>query len=138
MLANKENIKNFIPQREPFIMIDELISANEKGFKTTFNVVSSNIFLDEDLSESALTENIAQTCAAGFGYLGSLEEEGEPKIGFIGAVTKLKVHSLPKIDAKLNTEVEILNTFGNIHLIQGNVYENGQHLLECQMKIVLA
>ena len=138
MLAKKANIKNFIPQREPFIMVDELLSADEKGFKSTFEVIDSNIFLDSELSESALTENIAQTCAAGFGYLGSLEEEGEPKIGFIGAVTKLKVHSLPKINAKLNTEVEILNTFGNIHLIQGNVYENGQHLIECQMKIVLA
>lgn len=138
MLANKENIKNFIPQREPFIMVDELLSADEKGFNSTFEVIDSNIFLDNELSESALTENIAQTCAAGFGYLGSLEEEGEPKIGFIGAVTKLKVHSLPKINAKLNTEVEILNTFGSIHLIQGNVYENGVHLLECQMKIVLA
>jgi len=138
MLATKENIKNFIPQREPFIMIDELHSVDEKGFKTSFEVVDSNIFLDDELSESALTENIAQTCAAGFGYLGSLEEEGEPKIGFIGAITKLKVHFLPKLGAKLNTEVEILNTFGNIHLIQGTVFENGAKLLDCQMKIVLA
>tara|TARA_R110002072_G_scaffold302060_2_gene483595 strand:- start:16876 stop:17292 length:417 start_codon:yes stop_codon:yes gene_type:complete len=138
MLANKENIKNFIPQREPFIMIDELHSADEKGFKSCFEVIDSNIFLDTELSESALTENIAQTCAAGFGYLGSLEEEGEPKIGFIGAITKLKVHSLPKLGAKLSTEVEILNTFGNIHLIQGSVLENGTKLLDCQMKIVLA
>ncbi len=139
MLINKENITQYIPQRSPFIMIDEIVDANEKGFTSQFKVTPSNIFIENDiLSESALVENVAQTCAGGFGYLGSLEEDGEPKIGFIGAITRMKVFALPKINATLKTEVEIQTTFDAIHLVKGIVYENGKALMECQMKIVLA
>ncbi len=139
MLVNKDNITQFIPQRHPFIMIDELIHADAKGFSTKFKVKKNNIFIEEDvLSESALTENIAQTCAGGFGYLASLEESGDPKIGFIGAITRLKVNALPKIDAQLTTKVEILTTFDAVHLVKGTVFEDEKKLLECQMKIVLA
>ncbi len=139
MLVNKENITQFIPQRAPFIMVDELAHADENGFTTQFKVENNNIFIEDNLlSESALTENIAQTCASGFGYLASLESDAEPKVGFIGAITRLKVTDLPKSNAQLTTKVEILTTFDAIHLVKGVVYENDKQLLECQMKIVLA
>lgn len=139
MLINKENITQFIPQRSPFIMVDELETADEKGFLSHFTIDNENIFLENDiLSESAMVENVAQTCAAGFGYLNSLEDESEPKIGFIGAVTRLIVDKHPQKGAKLRTEVEIVTTFGTIHLIKGVVYENDVQLIECQMKIVLS
>ena len=139
MLIEKENITRFIPQRFPFVMIDQLISADETGFESAFEITSENIFLEEEvLSESALVENIAQTCAAGFGYVNSLKGEGEGQLGFIGAVSRLSVESLPENGAHISTKIEILNTFDNIHLIQGNAYTGDQKLIECQMKIVLA
>lgn len=139
MLISKENITSFIPQRAPFVMIDELETADEKEFKSNFEVTDANIFLENNiLSESALVENIAQTCAAGFGYVNSLKDDSEPQLGFIGAVSRLNVIDYTFKDAKLNTEVEILNTFDSIHLIQGAVYHNDKKLIECQMKIVLA
>ena len=74
MKVNKENIKNYIPQREPFIMIDSLVDASEFGFKSEFIIASTNLFLENGvLSESSLVENVAQTCAAGFGYINSLK-----------------------------------------------------------------
>ena len=139
MLIEKENITRFIPQRSPFVMIDNLISANEIGFESSFEIVDANIFLENEvLSESALVENIAQTCAAGFGYINSLKGEGEGQLGFIGAVSRLTVENLPNNGATISTKVEILNTFDNIHLIQGSAFANDQKLIECQMKIVLA
>ena len=139
MLIDKQNIEQFIPQREPFVMIDTLISADPKEFKSSFEILENNIFLEDDiLSASALVENIAQTCAAGFGYINSLSGNREDQLGFIGAVSKLNVLHLPLNGDTLNTEIEILNTFDNINLIQGSVYTNEKKLLECQMKIVLA
>ena len=68
MLINKENIQTYLPQRPPFVMIDELINATETSFESAFEVVESNLFIENGiLSESALVENVAQTCAAGFG-----------------------------------------------------------------------
>lgn len=139
MLINKENILNYIPQRAPFVMIDALVLATEKEFESTFKVLDSNLFIENDtLSESALVENIAQTCAAGFGYQGSQKGEEAGKLGFIGAVTKLTVFALPNSGTELRTKIEILNTFDAIHLIQGTVFHNGNELLTCQMKIVVA
>ncbi|WP_341900303.1 hypothetical protein [Fluviicola taffensis] len=139
MLINKENITSIIPQRAPFVMIDSLLDANETGFNTNFEILSDNLFLENGiLSESSLIENIAQTCAAGFGYLNSLIEGGEPKLGFIGAVTQVQVENSAKLNDLIETSVQILSTFDTIHLVEGIAKSNGQVLLTCQMKIVLA
>lgn len=139
MLINKENITSIIPQKAPFVMIDTLLSADQNGFQSTFTIASNNLFLTSGvLSESALIENIAQTCAAGFGYLNSLEEDGEPKIGFIGAVTQVQNQLPAKENDLIETSVRILSTFDTIHLIEGTATSNGEVLLSCQMKIVLA
>ncbi|WP_343748754.1 hypothetical protein [Fluviicola sp.] len=139
MLINKENITSIIPQKAPFVMIDALVSADPNGFQSTFTIASNNLFLENGvLSESALIENIAQTCAAGFGYLNSLEEDGEPKIGFIGAVTQVQNQIPAKENDLIETSVQILSTFDTIHLIEGTAKSNGEVLLSCQMKIVLA
>ena len=138
MLINKDQITRFIPQRPPFVMIDSLIDATENSFSSQFEIRKENIFLQDNiLSESAMVENVAQTCAAGFGYINSLKGEAEGKLGFIGAVSRLNVRSLPKENDLISTKIEILNTFDAIHLIQGTVYCNEEPLLECQMKIVI-
>jgi 3-hydroxyacyl-[acyl-carrier-protein] dehydratase len=139
MLINKENITSIIPQRAPFVMIDSLLDANETGFNSNFEITSENLFLENGiLSESSLIENIAQTCAAGFGYLNSLIEGGEPKLGFIGAVTQVQVENTAKLNDLIETSVEIVSTFDTIHLVEGVAKSNGKILLTCQMKIVLA
>ncbi len=139
MLISKENITSIIPQRAPFVMIDSLLTADETGFKTEFKIASDNLFLENAvLSESALIENIAQTCAAGFGYLNSLVEGGEPKLGFIGAVTHVNVQQAAKENDLIETSVEVLSTFDTIHLVEGTAKSNGNVLVSCQMKIVLA
>lgn len=139
MLINKENITSYLPQRPPFVMIDELITANEKGFESQFKVVDSNLFESNGtLSESAVVENIAQTCAAGFGYVGSQSGGEAGRLGFIGAITRLTNFSPAIVGDVIETKIEVLNTFENIHLVQGTASANGIKLLECQMKIVLA
>lgn len=137
MKISKENIKSFIPQREPFIMIDNLLDASETKFESNFEVTNENIFLkNKILQEPALIENIAQTCAAGFGFVQS-QFEGKPRLGFIGAVSKLEVHSLPKVNSIINTYVAVTHQLENIFLVKGSTICNEKKLLECEMKIVI-
>ena len=139
MLATKESITNFIPQRAPFVMIDALESANDEGFKTLFQIAEGNLFLENGvLSESSLIENIAQTCAAGFGYINSQNGTGEGQMGFIGAISKLFVQNQAKLGDIIETSVTILSSFENIHLIEGIASCDGKELVKCQMKIVIA
>ena len=118
-------------------MVDSLIDATEEGFETAYTVSENNIFIEgEYLQEPALIENIAQTVAAGFGYLNS-QLNDEPKLGFIGAISKLKVHSLPKINSIINTTVIVMFQMENIFLVKGINREGDRVLLECEMKIVV-
>ena len=137
MLLHKENITEIIPQKSPFVMVDNLLSADEGGFKSTFKVEKHNIFLKkEKLQEPALIENIAQTVAAGFGYV-DRQSGGKPKLGFIGAISKLKVHALPKINSEIKTIVTHLYQFENVYLVKGENFCGEELLVECEMKIVV-
>jgi len=137
MLLNKENITSIIPQKEPFVMVHNLISADEKEFKSTFNIDADNLFLTEGtLQEPSLIENIAQTVAAGFGFLDKASG-GKPKIGFIGGISKLKVHHLPQLNQEINTTITHLYQFENIYLVKGENFCDGKLLVECEMKIVV-
>jgi predicted hotdog family 3-hydroxylacyl-ACP dehydratase len=62
MKISKTEIENYIPQRKPFIMIDNLVNAVPEKFETDFLVLPENIFVENGvLREFALIENIAQT-----------------------------------------------------------------------------
>ncbi|GLU56708.1 hypothetical protein [Dyadobacter frigoris] len=137
MIITKENITNFIPHRAPFLMIDNLILANGERFESDFFIEENNVLVRSGyFEESGLIENIAQTCAAGFGYLDH-GNGAEPKIGFIGAVTKLEVFELPLVLSKIETVVTPTHQLGNIFLVKGGNYCNGRKLLECEIKIVV-
>lgn len=131
------DIKEVIPQREPIIMVHNVISATEKEFKTTFEVKADNIFLKkQELQEPALIENIAQSAAAGFGTLAKQAGGEKEGLGFIGSITRVVCHKLPNVGDIINTTVEIGTSFGAITIIKGKNYVNNELLLECEMKIV--
>ncbi len=137
MLLTKEETADIIPQKTPFVMIDSLLAVDEMSFTSSFIVDEKNIFYkDGELKEPALIENIAQTVAAGFSYIGQ-QDGGEPKIGFIGAISKLKIHKLPNVGDEITTTVTQQHKFENIYLIKGENHVNGSPLVECEMKIVV-
>lgn len=138
MILERDEIEKIIPQRYPFVMIDRLKKADETGFQSEFEVRVDNLFMKENkLGEPALIENIAQTCAAGFGILGS-HSEGQPRIGYIGAISRLMVYNLPDIGDIIHTTVTILHRLDSIYLIKGENECNGKKLVSCEMKIALA
>ena len=137
MKVSRENISTVIPHRHPFIMIDNLLDAGLTFFETDFMVREENIFIwNNALQSPALIENIAQTCAAGFGYL-QQTADAKPGMGVIGAITKLHVHTLPLVDSLIRTTAEVTHQLANVFLIRGENYCEGNILLECELKIVI-
>ena len=137
-MAEKHIILDYLPHRPPFLMVDKLTSVEENRFESEFYIPADNILLaGGEFLESGLIENIAQTCAAGFGYLGAQKGE-QPKVGYIGSVTKVDVFHLPPIGATIITIVEPLHQLGNIVLVRGANYWNEAKLVDCEMKIVIS
>jgi 3-hydroxyacyl-[acyl-carrier-protein] dehydratase len=132
-----ETIQSVIPQRPPFVMVDNLIMATPELCETDFTVREDNIFVKENrLQEPALIENIAQTCAAGFGYVNSANDS-KGLLGFIGGINKVIVHELPEVNSLISTKVEVIYKLQNIYSVKGENFCEGRKLLECELKIVL-
>lgn len=136
MIISKENIEFYIPQRAPFIMIDNLVEATNKMFKTDFRVLADNIFVEKGmLREFALVENIAQSSSAGLAITKMFA--GEKNIeGFIGGISKLRLYDLPRVNDIIHTTVTLIAQLENMFLLKGENYVNGKKLLECEIKLV--
>src|ERR1700759_4501552 len=92
------DILSYIPQRAPFIMIDEIVSAGEHSTTSVFTITADNLFVvDGAFSESGMVENMAQTAGAGVGF--RRQTAGLPlQSGYIAALKNVVVHALPKIN----------------------------------------
>ena len=137
MLIEKKDIKSLIPQREPFVMIDELSISDGVQTTTRFEVREDNILIENGaLAEAGLLENIAQTAAAGAGYEAA-QHQGPVKIGYIGAVKNFEVFGLPPVGSVIETEVRVASQVFDVSLIKGTVHGSGQLLASCEMKIFI-
>lgn len=129
------NILPFIPQRSPFVMIDELVACDEQSATTKLQVRNDNLFIKNgSLTEPALVENIAQTAAARIGYICHKENKAVP-IGYIAAVQNLRIEGLPATGDTLETEIAIRNQVLHVTIVAGNIKVNGKLIAECEMKI---
>jgi predicted hotdog family 3-hydroxylacyl-ACP dehydratase len=137
MITSQDNITAIIPQRHPFVMIDQLISCDEICSNTTFRIKANNVLVDDgELSEAGITENIAQTAAAGFGYI--TQQNKKPiAVGYIAAIKNLEIFALPKVDETIETNVAITNQIFDVTVISGSVKCNGKLLASCEMKIYI-
>lgn len=135
MLANRNDIERYIPQRRPMVMIHTLEAADQKHAVTTLTVEADNIFVASGvLSEPALAENIAQTAAAQVGYVCMQEAKPVP-IGYIAAIKDFAVYALPGVNVQLRTSIEVINHVMDITLVRGTIHQNDLKICECEMRI---
>lgn len=136
-LVTKQNILNYIPQREPICLVHSIYECSEQGGKTGFHVEGDHFFVrDGQLSEAGIIENLAQSCAAHAGYICSLRDL-PPKVGFIANIKDLKILSLPPVNSELITEIILKAYVMNVTLVVATSSYNGQPVAECEMKIFI-
>ena len=137
-LMQKLNILDLIPQRPPMVMVDEIIEVSENKIMSRFTILPGNVLCESSFfSESGLIENIAQTAAAQLGCSLLDNQNSTPPIGFIGALKNLSIHSLPKENSTIETEVIILHRIMDASVIEGKVFQDAILIAECEMKIFL-
>jgi predicted hotdog family 3-hydroxylacyl-ACP dehydratase len=130
------NILKLIPQQPPFVMVDRLLYTEHQTTKTAFTVREDNIFVDSGvLAEAGLIENIAQTCAARVGNMGSETESNSVKIGFIGVIRNLEIARLPKVGETIVTQVNLVDEVFHITLVNATVSIEDEIVTSCEMKI---
>lgn len=131
-------ILDLLPQRPPFVMVDQLTYFTIETTMTEFKIQSDCIFVEgEELSVYGLIENIAQTCAARMGYINYLNRDSI-KLGFIGALSDTEVFRLPKVGELLVTSIEVKEEIFQMTLVDAVVKSNDEVLITTKMKIALS
>lgn len=137
ILASGKEILELIPQRHPVVMVDKLLLSKHDRVISGFTILEDNIFCEDGhLSASGLIENIAQTAAAGVGYICKIENRKVP-IGFIASVKDLKIIKLPAIGSDIRTELNVLNQIMDVTIVKGTVTFNDELMAECEMRIFI-
>lgn len=138
IITDSKVLFGFLPQRPPFIMVDKLLFFSRERIVSGCSIDRSLLFLDEDVLEApGLIENMAQTVALHTGYSYHLQGKKAP-VGYIGAIKKLTIHTLPRVGGELRTEAVILHDIMGVTLVRAQVTAGGRLLAESEMKTVIA
>jgi len=137
MMNDFNKIKKYIPQREPMIMVGDLLSYEETIAKSSFVIDEDNIFVkDGCFSEAGLLENMAQTAALGKGYEFSLLHKAVP-LGFIGGVRNFVVKAIPKVNDELQTIITVKHKMMNVTMADAQVFVDDVLQASCELKIFI-
>jgi predicted hotdog family 3-hydroxylacyl-ACP dehydratase len=131
------DILSLIPQKPPFVMVDELLFSDDNITRTSFKITADNLFvINGEFSEAGLMENMAQTAAAGSGNMARIENR-PVATGYIGQVKNLEIFDLPKIGDGLLTEVVMEVQVFDAGIVSGKVWCNDVVIAQCEMKIFI-
>ncbi|MGK0385891.1 MAG: 3-hydroxyacyl-[acyl-carrier-protein] dehydratase [Patiriisocius sp.] len=137
-ITDKATIEGLIPQKKPFVMVDALLAFTSDTITAGLTISEDNLFTDDGFfREPGIIEHMAQSVALHTGYDFFLKKEQAPT-GYIGAIKKISVTKLPKIDDSLETTVQIIQEFMGITLVEINTYCNGELIASGEMKTALA
>jgi len=140
------DITKFLPHRDPFLMVDHVLSIDDEHVSTAFTIKDACIFNDKGFfNEAGMTENAAQTCSSivGKSYFDDEDTTGQGTklIGFISAIKSLKIVSCPKVGSTIKTHAKIISKLETEHYkmcsIQCSITLAQEELLSCEMNLFI-
>ena len=136
-ITDRAFVISLIPQKPPFVMVDKLLHYEEKFAVAGLTIDNENIFVENDVfTEPGLIEHMAQALALHSGYKFFLKNE-KPPLGFMGAITKAEIFSLPLMDNELITTVEILHDIMGLTKIRAEIKCKDHCIATADMKTIL-
>lgn len=136
-LISGGEIKEYIPQREPIVMVDAFYGLEENRSFSGLTITEDNLFVEAGrLGESGIIEHIAQSCAVRVGY--HCRQQAIPvPVGYIGALKNMKISALPQVGQQLFTTITILQEVFDITLVSVEVKVGEDIIATGEMKIFL-
>lgn len=138
-MLDVQQIKEIIPHRYPFLLVDQIIEQEEgKRVVGIKNVTINEPFFQGHFPEYPvmpgvlILEALAQTGA--IAVLGQVENKG--KIGFLAGVDKCRFKQQVKPGDQLKLEVEIIRMRGKIGKGKGVATVDGE--VACEAEIMFA
>lgn len=128
-MLNKEEIKKIIPQREPFLMIDEVEEFVPGESATAYKYVDKNEWYFKGhfpgnpiMPGVLITESLAQTGAVAILSM----EENKGKNALFGGIDKMKFKKMVVPGDVLKLEVKIIKKKGPVGIGEAIATVNGK------------
>lgn len=137
MIIKGDDIKRLIPQRDPFMMVDEFEQQDENTATTLLIVSKGNYFLlsDSMMSPTGMIEHIAQSCSA---LAASRKENTDvAPVGMIAEVKNFCCHRRPQLNERITTTVTFGFSFGSMTLAHGVSKIGEETVAEVDLKIYM-
>ncbi len=133
MKYSGEDILRFIPQRFPFVMVDEFEDYDATSAASALTVTADNYFLlpDNTMAETGLIEHVAQSCSALVGVAATMASP----IGLIGEVKHFHCNRRPRCGETIRTNVTFGFSFGNVTLADGQCFIGEEQIADISLKI---
>ena len=140
------DIKNFLPHREPFLMVDEILELSEEFVATSFEIKTTCILIEGNcFNEVGLIENAAQTCSSivGRSYFDDddVEGKGTKLIGFISAIKRVSIIDVPKVGDTIITKASLKSRFDSeaysISTLECIIYLADKEIASCEMNLFI-
>lgn len=137
-ILEKSIVESLIPQKEPFVMVDKLFAFGENTLTSGLTIDTNNIFVENGrFNESGIVEHMAQSVALYTGYQFYLNKQSAPE-GYIGSVKDVEILELPLPGEDLVTEVNVIQEFMGVTLVDIVTRCNTIKIASGQIKTVLA
>jgi predicted hotdog family 3-hydroxylacyl-ACP dehydratase len=131
-------IREILPQRDPFLFVDELLHYDERETRTSYTVPAEHLLVEDGvLTASGILENMAQSSAARIGYLSKFVLHVPVRIGYIGAVRKFRLSRLPAVGETLQTTILLREDVFGISLTDAVVSVGDEIIAEASLKTAL-
>ena len=139
-MLDKEGIKKIIPQREPFLMVDEVESFNPGEFAICYKNVDENEYYFKGhfpgnpiMPGVLITESLAQAGAIAILSL----EENKSKNALFAGIDKMKFKRMVKPGDRLKLEVRIIKQKGPIGIGQAIATVDGELVAKGELTFAL-
>ena len=128
--------EKLIPHRKPVCMLDRLIEFKDQAGTVEAVVSSENALIEENgpLDQLAVTEMIAQACAAAKGYEGPLDND-PMKLGFLVGIKKLQFFGKAFAGDKLQIAVRTVASISGFTVVEGKVICNQKIIATGKIKL---
>ncbi len=140
VVLNKEQIKEIIPHRDPFLLIDEVNELDVgKRVKATKYIKEDDFWFKGHFPEYPVTPGVLMVemlAQAGAVALLSLPEN-KGKIGLFGGINNCKFRQQVVPGDTLELEVEIIKVRGPLGVGKGIATVNGKKAVSCEITFAI-
>ena len=130
------NAEKLIPHRKPVRMVDQLLEFKDQAGTVEAVVSSENALIENNgqLDQLAVTEMIAQACAAAKGYEGQLAND-PVKLGFLVGIKKLQFFGKAFAGDNLQISVRTVAAISGFTVVEGKVMCNEKIIAAGKIKL---